>query len=331
MARQLLPDAARVAAASVREWAECVCGAVIGVLPEDRPWRLHVTPHYGVQVAERTSSRVRRGQRQAKGAAPNNAVAGDVARAGWRRCELIRAAAIAELKRRRRRLLRRLFDATTPFTPVDSLVQVLLTSPESGWLSVAVAPQPFALRQTVWPFPKGEVAVAVDPAAPSRAFAKLLEAEQRLGTPIAPGETCVDLGAAPGSWSYVALKREAEVTAVDRALLRDDLMQHPRLRFVRGDAFRFAPERPVDWLLCDVIASPDKSIDLLLHWLQKRWAKRFVVSIKFKGRDDYPKLDRLKAELPALAAEWRLVRLTANKNEACAFGVAAGRQGERGA
>jgi 23S rRNA (cytidine2498-2'-O)-methyltransferase len=76
---------------------------------------------------------------------------------------------------------------------------------------------PFVFRSLLSPYPKGEIPVASDKAAPSRAFSKLLEAEQRLGCRIRPGETCVDLGASPGSWSYVALNRGARVIAVDRA------------------------------------------------------------------------------------------------------------------
>ena len=185
---------------------------------------------------------------------------------------------------------------------------------------MAPAPLPFALRRIVSPFPKGEIPIASDKAAPSRAFAKLVEAELRLGRRIAAGETCVDLGASPGSWSYVALNRGARVIAVDRAPLRADLMRHPSLVFRKGDAFSFKPDTPVDWLLCDVIAAPERSIGLLMDWLRERRARRFVVTIKFKGREDYPKLEQLKHALPALCGECFLTRLCANKNEACAFG-----------
>jgi 23S rRNA (cytidine2498-2'-O)-methyltransferase len=293
-ARQLLPGVVPLAESSIAAWAKAVVDSAAGVLPDEAPWRLHIVAQYGLEDR----------------------------RAGLRRCELIRAAIKKLLRDRRRRLLRSLRDDEGPFTPADSLVQMLLSSPETGWLSVAAAPLPHVLRRTMWPFPKGEVFVAVDKSAPSRAFAKLLEAEMRLGVRIAPNETCIDLGAAPGSWSYVALKRGARVTAVDRSPLREDLMPHPQLRFIRGDAFAFIPTQPVDWLLCDVIAAPRRSSELLLEWLRRRWARRFVVTVKFKGRQDYAQLERLKSELPKLAAEWYLVRLCANKNEVCGFGVA---------
>jgi 23S rRNA (cytidine2498-2'-O)-methyltransferase len=171
------------------------------------------------------------------------------------------------------------------------------------------------------PFPWGEVPLADDKSAPSRAFTKLVESEQRLGRFIDRGQTCVDLGASPGSWSYVAIQRGAHVIAVDRSELREDLMRNPRLRFETADAFKYKPPQTVDWLVCDVIAAPQRSIDLLLEWLREKRMRNFIVTIKFKGHDEYALLETLKRDAPPLCAEFRLKRLTANKNEVCAFGV----------
>lgn len=290
-ARQLLPDAEAVSAASIREWSERLFDAVATRLPEGRPWRLHLAPHYGTGGA------------------------------GVNRVRFIREAFRESLRKRRRHLLRTLEDAEIPFRESTSLVQLLLTAPDAGFLSVAVAPLPWRLRRSVWPWARGEIPVASDKAAPSRAFAKLVEAELRLGLRIADGETCVDLGACPGSWSYVALNRGARVIAVDRSPLREDLMANPRLTFHQGDAFKFTPAAPVDWLLCDVIAAPERSVELVLDWVRQRRARKFVVTIKFKGHGDYAKLEPLKQSLPSLCEEFFLTRLCANKNETCVFGT----------
>jgi 23S rRNA (cytidine2498-2'-O)-methyltransferase len=61
---------------------------------------------------------------------------------------------------------------------------------------------------------------------------------------------------------------------------------------------------------------------LLLHWVRERLAKRFVVTIKFKGHEQYGILERVKHVLPPLCEEFFLTRLCANKNEVCAFGRA---------
>ena len=143
-------------------------------------------------------------------------------------------------------------------------------SPETGWISVSTAPQPFELRGIISPFVRGFIPWAEDKAAPSRAFAKVIESELRLGREINAGETVVDLGASPGSWSYVALKRGAHVIAIDRSELREDLMRSPRLRFETADAFKYRPPQTVDWLICDVIAAPQRSIDCS----SRPWAPR---------------------------------------------------------
>mgnify|MGYP003344182471 FL=1 len=64
-----------------------------------------------------------------------------------------------------------------------------------------------------------------------------------------------------------------------------------------------------------------RSIDLAIRWARNRWARRLVVTIKFKGNADYPILDELKSGLAPLCAEFRLARLCANRNEACVMAV----------
>ena len=292
--RQLLPAAEALSATSIREWSERLFDAVCARVVEGQPWRLHIAPHYGEGGA------------------------------GGNRVRLVREAFKELLRKKRRHLLRALEEVESPFRENTSLVQLLLTAPDAGFLSVGLAPLPWQLRRSIWPFVKGELPVASDKAAPSRAFAKLVEAEQRLGLRIAAGETCVDLGASPGSWSYVALNRGAHVIAVDRSPLRADLMTNPRLTFQQGDAFKFTPDAPVDWLLCDVIAAPKRSVELLLDWVREGRCRKFVVTIKFKGRGDYARLEPLKHALPSLCEEFFLTRLCANKNEVCAAGVVVG-------
>ena len=301
-ARQWLPQARAFPVPSIRMAAEGLVTELIGMLPDGAPWRLHLEPRLGV------------------------------AEAGRHRCELIRDAILDQLRKRRRSLLKGLeavpkaitatpIGACPLFTAQESLVQLLLVSPEMAFLSVLVAPEPARSLGWISPFASGEVPVAVDKAAPSRAFAKLAESERRMGRAIAAGETCVDLGAAPGSWTYQPVQRGARVIAVDRSPLREDLMRSPRVTFHQGDAFRFVPETPVDWLLCDVIAAPERSIGLVLEWVRERRCRHFVVTIKFKGHADYAQLDILKREMPRHVESFQLMHLCSNKNEACVFGT----------
>jgi 23S rRNA (cytidine2498-2'-O)-methyltransferase len=321
-ARQLLPHVQTARAESINAWAKEIFQALLA-LPEGQPWTLHVEPHYAVKAVPRMGARawysVRRAGSDKKTPAYSDADHGS-SEAGRHRCELIREAVIELLRKKRRHLLRTLRAEPSSFTPEDSLAQVLLTAPESGFISVSPAPTPFAQRHLISPFPKGEIAIASDKTAPSRAFAKLVEAEKRLGRGIYAGETCVDLGASPGSWTYVAAGRGANVLAVDRAELREDLMRARNVQYVPGDAFRFEPRAPVDWLLCDVIAEPERTAQLLAQWLRNRWCRRFVATIKLKDASGLDALNLLKRELTPMTREFYLTRLCANKKEACAFG-----------
>ena len=73
---------------------------------------------------------------------------------------------------------------------------------------------------------------------PSRAARKLDEAFEWIGRGPEPGETCVDLGAAPGGWTAVLLSRRARVIAVDPAKLAPELAQKQGLVHVLGERLR---------------------------------------------------------------------------------------------
>lgn len=290
-ALQSLPNATLVTEASINGWADQIIGSMLASLNEDQPWHLHLWPAYGE------------------------------GKAGQHRCELILTALTERLKKRRRSLLRSWQKDAVIIQNGEAVVQAVLTGPDAGLVSAT--PMTQELRAILSNHVAGYITHAEDKAAPSRAFAKVIEAELRLGLQIERGQTCVDLGASPGSWSYVAIQRGAHVTAIDRSPLRDDLMRSPRLNFIQADAFKFKPETPVDWLICDIIAAPQRSIDLLIEWLLEKQMKRFIVTLKFKGTDEYHLMDQLKKEAPPLCADFRLTRLCANKNEVTAFGITA--------
>ncbi len=322
-ARQVLPRARAVKASSISTWASMLVDGVAGVLPDHQPWSLHVypwqegsgTPRLGARAFH---TRARAGKRRVPQPA-ERATSGAL----HNRAKRVREAALGLLRKRRRHLVRYLRQYDAPFLESEALVQLVMTSPEQGFLSVVPAPFPFRERRALSYFPGGEVAQATDKQAPSRAFAKLVEAEVRMGRRIEARDTCVDLGASPGSWTYVAARRGARVTAVDRAELRADLMHDPNVQFRQGDAFRFEPTAPVDWLLCDVIAGAERSSELLLDWLRRRWCRHFVLTLKVDHAGSSDVLWQLARDLPEQASEFWLLRLCANKKEVCAFGTIA--------
>jgi 23S rRNA (cytidine2498-2'-O)-methyltransferase len=223
------------------------------------------------------------------------------------------------LKRKQKRLLKTWQPAGE--TSTGCLLQVAWTAADSAYWSYCTSQVVQHAAAALSRFPAGLPPIASDLDAPARAFAKLVEAQQRLGRSIKRGETCVDLGASPGGWTWVAMRQGARVTAIDRSPLRADLMRHADVTFVKGDAFAYEPPQPVDWLLCDVAAFPQRTLELLQQWLGQRWCRNFVVTTKFRGQEDYELLPAYKQLLRDSGYDFLLRRLNANKNEMTSMGT----------
>ena len=151
--------------------------------------------------------------------------------------------------------------------------------------------------------PGGRSRVKRPGAAPSRAAMKLEEALASLANEPGPGDVCVDLGAAPGGWTERLLVRRARVIAVDPANMSPTLRGHRGLRHVKDSAFRFRPEEPVDWLLCDMAWRPLEVAQMLGRWGQQRWARQLVANIKLPMKDKLPIVARVRDTLAQ--AGWR--------------------------
>ncbi len=285
-ARQILPAARVLAADSLHAFARTLADEIIQNCSDAAPWRLQISAGIPGQTARRLVA------------------------------ERVHKLALEVVAARRKRLLAERVDDNAPFAKDETLFQLHLAADSSAYLSSTPHPHTFAALS---PFAGGLPDIPEDKAPPSRAYRKLIEAQAQFGESIRAGQHCVDLGASPGGWSYVALAAGASVIAVDRSPLRDDLMSHTALRYVRGDAFAYEPDRPVDWLLSDVIAFPERVFELLDRWTRAKLCKRLCVTVKFRGQSDYPILAEFQKLLAARSRRYRLRRLSENKNEATAF------------
>ncbi|WP_439597435.1 SAM-dependent methyltransferase [Falsiroseomonas sp.] len=140
------------------------------------------------------------------------------------------------------------------------------------------------------PFVNGAVAFVEDrEGPPSRAYLKLWEALTRLGRHPGPGETCLDLGAAPGGWTWVLAKLGAQVVAVDKAPLDPAVAAMPGVTMRAESAFGLDPraEPKVDWLFSDVICYPARLLALVQRWIAADAARNFVCTLKFQGETDH--------------------------------------------
>lgn len=148
------------------------------------------------------------------------------------------------------------------------------------------------------PFPNGEPAFVEDrDGPPSRAYLKLWEVFARLGRQPQPGEHCLDLGAAPGGWTWLLARNGAEVLAVDKAPLAPEVSRLPNVTWREGSAFALDPEdaEPVDWWCSDIVAYPGRLFDLVSRWLESGQVRNLVCTIKFQGATDHAAAARFAA------------------------------------
>ena len=136
------------------------------------------------------------------------------------------------------------------------------------------------------PDPGGIPRLRFPAGAPSRSTLKLEEAllvllnERERERWLRAGMTAVDLGAAPGGWTFQLVRRSLRVIAVDngpmdRALLDSGLVEHRR-----EDGFRFRPAKPVDWLVCDMVEQPRRIAALMATWLGEHRCRRALFNLK---------------------------------------------------
>ena len=141
--------------------------------------------------------------------------------------------------------------------------------------------------------PMGIPRLRMPAGAPSRSTLKLEEAinwffcsteQQRW---LKPGMHAVDLGAAPGGWTWQLVRRGLLVTAVDNGPMDKALMETGMVAHRRADAFTFAPEQRVDWLVCDMAERPLHVSRLIARWFLRRYVKAAIFNLKLPMKKRY--------------------------------------------
>lgn len=136
------------------------------------------------------------------------------------------------------------------------------------------------------PWPLGIPRMRLARQAPSRSALKLDEAlhvlldDDERARLLKPGMGAVDLGAAPGGWSWVLARQGLHVIAVDNGALADAAMATGLIEHRREDGFRFRPQQPCDWLICDMVEQPRRVAALMAAWLREGLARRAVFNLK---------------------------------------------------
>lgn len=157
----------------------------------------------------------------------------------------------------------------------------------------------------------GQRRMKMDSHAPSRSYLKIEEAFAIMGKEPSSQESVADLGAAPGGWTYSALKRGAYVSAVDNGALKKGAFAHDQLTHIRESAFIFKPpeNRCFDWLFCDMIENPYLVIELITQWQKNSWCRNFVANLKVGRLDPIPLLEKIRAPQQSIRSRSRWLKI----------------------
>jgi len=198
-------------------------------------------------------------------------------------------------------------------------LHVLLLDGATAWVGVSDA-------ATGSPWPMGIPRLHLPRGAPSRSTLKLAEAFVTfLGDDeahrVRAGQRAVDLGAAPGGWTWQLAQRGLRVVAVDNGALKGAVAEDPRVTHVRADGLTFRPRKPVDWVTCDIVESPARIAALMGRWIAEGHARQAIFNLKLPMKKRYDEVERCRGLIDdalarhAVRARLRLRQLYHDREE----------------
>lgn len=147
---------------------------------------------------------------------------------------------------------------------------------------------------------------------PNRAYLKLWEILMTQNLNISNHSRAIEIGAAPGGWSWVLSQLFDQVYTFDRADLAENILKIKNIKHEKADAFKIDPAKynDCDWFFSDLICTPDKILETVLCWQAHGRVQNFVCTLKFKGDCDFEIIDKF-LKIP----DSKIIRLYHNKNE----------------
>lgn len=200
-----------------------------------------------------------------------------------------------------------------PHAKVGHRLDILIPDFEKAWLCWSDA-------NNRAPFMAGIARLKFPPDAPSRSTLKLEEAwhvflgrEQFLDQ-LGNGRQAVDLGAAPGGWTWQLVNQGMLVTAVDNGPMDAGLMASGHVTHVRADGFKWRPKRSVDWLVCDMVEKPRRVASLMADWFCEGLCRKAIFNLKLPMKQRYQEWQFCQADIRSALAKAEIdAQLTAKQ------------------
>jgi 23S rRNA (cytidine2498-2'-O)-methyltransferase len=164
-------------------------------------------------------------------------------------------------------------------------------------------------QRNAWPM--GIPRLRMPGGAPSRSTQKLAEAfatflGERGAALLRPGLRAVDLGAAPGGWTWQLAQRGLKVTAVDNGPLKGPVATDPLVTHLREDGLHWRPRRAVDWVTCDIVEQPLRIAELMAHWIADGAARRAIFNLKLPMKKRYDQVLQCELRIGEILARARV-------------------------
>ncbi len=188
--------------------------------------------------------------------------------------------------------------------PPSAHLHVLFADGAHAYVGASAAP--WASRWTM-----GIPRLRMPGGAPSRSTLKLAEAivtflGDRESEWLRAGMRAVDLGAAPGGWTWQLAHRGLRVVAVDNGPLKGAVRDDPLVTHLRADGLSYWPKRSVDWMVCDIVEQPSRIAGLVARWIGEGRARHAIFNLKLPMKKRYDEVRRCEAIIRDVLAKARV-------------------------
>lgn len=168
------------------------------------------------------------------------------------------------------------------------------------WLNSSTVYLGLTYPSNASPWPMGIPRLKLARGAPSRSSLKLSEAfmaflsEEEEQTLLHEGLSAVDLGAAPGGWTWQLVQRGLNVAAVDNGAIDQKLLASNLVEHVREDGFHYWPKRNVEWLVCDMVEKPARIAQLVARWVAAGKCAHAIFNLKLPMKKRWDEINHCR-------------------------------------